>query len=266
MTAQINLQTILNKKFLEYQSKNPAFSKRAFAKKLGLQPSATNEILKGERRVSITLAEKISERLMLDPTEKMNLLKDFSESKEKKSLNKDEKTAELSQMKLSAQQFELISDWSHYAILNLLETKDVKTDAQSIADRLGLPLKKVQESLKNLFTLNLIRIHSDGELKRTFKQTNTSDDILNLSLQKMHLNDLEMAKEKLLDVNIKDRDFTSYTLAFDMNLMPKVKEMIRKLQDDIDALMANSNPTEVYKVNTYVYPLTKLSNQQETLQ
>ena len=79
----------------------------------------------------------------------------------------------------------------------------------------------------------------------------------------MHITDMEMAKEKLSEVDVKLRDFTSYTLAFDIKLIPKVKEMIRKLQDDVDELMQDSNPTEVYKMNTYLYPLTKLNKTQQ---
>ena len=249
---------------MEARSKNPAFSVRAFAKKIGMAPSATNEILKGERRVSHKLAEKIADNLLLDPTERMNLLKDFPVKLGRKSKYKEGKALDLEQVKLNAQQFDLISDWSHYAILNLLETKDVKTDDLSLADRLGLPVKKVQESLKNLFKLGLIKLEADGSLKRTAHKTNSTDDVLNLSLQKMHINDMEMAKEKLSQVDVKLRDFTSYTLAFDIKLMPKVKEMIRKLQDDVDELMQDSNPTEVYKMNTYLYPLTKLNKTQQT--
>ena len=238
---------------------------RAFAKKLELQPSATNEILKGERRVSHKLAEKIAERLLLDPTERMNLLKDFPAKLPRKSKYKEGREADLSQMKLNNKQFELIADWSHYAILNLIETKNFVSREDIIADRLGLPVKKVKECLETLLKLNLIFFDENGILKRTFEQTNTTDDVKNISLQKMHINDMEMAKEKISTIDVELRDFTSYTLAFDLNLMPKVKELIRKFQDDVDELMKDATPTEVYKMNTYVYPLTQI-NKTEKLQ
>lgn len=262
MNHQAYVQTILNKKLVEFRSKNPSFSIRALAKKLGLQPSATNEILKGERRISHKIAEKIADRLLLDPTERMNLLKDFPEKLPRKSKYKEGKATDLNQMKLSTQQFELISDWSHYAILNLIETRNFKQRPEEIAERLGLTVKKVEECLETLLKLNLVQ-YEDGILRRTFKQTNTTDDVLNVSLQKMHITDMETAKEKLSEVDVKLRDFTSYTLAFDINLLPKVKELIRKFQDDVDELMADANPTEVYKMNTYIYPLTKLDKKKQ---
>lgn len=262
MNSQLHIQNILNKKLLEFRVKNPAFSVRALARKIDLQPSATNEILKGKRRVSYEMAEKIATKLLLDPTEKMNLMKDFPQKLNRKSKNKLGKEQELSQVKLSTQQFELISDWSHYAILNLIETKNFIQTPEAIAERLAITPKKAQETLNNLINLNLVH-YEDGILKRTFRQTNTVDDVRNLSLQKMHIADMEMAKEKLSEVDVKLRDFTSYTLAFDINLLPKVKELIRKFQDDVDELMSEAKPTEVYKMNTYIYPLTKLDNSYE---
>ncbi len=233
------------------------------AKKLDMQPSAVSEILRGKRRVSAKIATRIAERLHLDPTERMNLLKDFPQTLKRKSAYKEGAQAELNQVKLNAKQFDLIADWTHFAILNLIETKDFNPCPEEIGKRLGLSKVKVEKVLANLLELNLIEKDNFGNLKRLVSHTNTSDDVLNLSLQKMHINDMEMAKEKLSEVDVKLRDFTSYTLAFDLKLMPQVKEMIRKLQDDVDELMQDSDATEVYKMNTYVYPLTKIDRMKE---
>jgi uncharacterized protein (TIGR02147 family) len=264
MDRQEHIQFILNRKLTELKAKNASFSNRAFAKKLGLQPSATNEILKGKRRVSYELAEKIADKLLLDPTERMNLLKDFPQKLTRKSKYKDGKDAELSQLKMRTQEFDLMSDWAHYAILNLIETANFKSDVVSIAERLVLTEKKVTECLKTLTALNLISKDESGEIKRTYQQTNTTDDVLNLSIQKMHISDMEIAKEKLTEVDVTLRDFTSYTLAFDINKMAQVKVLIREFQDAVDDLMKDGTPTEVYKMNSYIYPLTKIEKDIKT--
>ena len=69
---------------------------------------------------------------------------------------------------------------------------------------------------------------------------------------------MEIAKEKLLSVAVNQRDFTSFTLPVDPALLGKAKEIIRKAQDDIAALMEEGNATEVYKTSTYLYPITNL--------
>ena len=77
--AQLALQKRLNEAFSETQLKNPAFSLRAFARKLDLSPSALSEILKGKRRVSKKLAQRVVTNLCLAQSEAQSLLELFPE-------------------------------------------------------------------------------------------------------------------------------------------------------------------------------------------
>jgi transcriptional regulator with XRE-family HTH domain len=53
------IQRKLSEALLEARSRNPAFSLRAFARKLEMSPSAISELLNGKRRVSRKLASRI---------------------------------------------------------------------------------------------------------------------------------------------------------------------------------------------------------------
>lgn len=262
MNAQINLQNILNKKFMEMKARNPSFSLRAYAKRLEVQSSPLSEILKGKRRVSRSMAEKFATKLMLDPTETMYLLKDFPAVQKRNSYAKEKKSQDMEMTRLNAEQFNLISDWVHYAILNLITTKDFISDPKWIAERLAVKKEKVDECLTRLFKLELIKRNDEGHFVRTKSNLNTSDDVVSLSVKKAHLIDMDMAKEKLLQCDVSQRDFTSITIPFDQSLMPEVKQMIRKLQSEIYELMQEHGPQEVYKINTYLYPLTKTDLQE----
>jgi len=256
--SQLHVQNLLNTKLLELKAKNPSFSLRAMARKLEMNPAAISEILKGQRRISRDLALKLADRLMLDPTERQNLLKDFPMKLKRNSVNREVTVQEFGQMKLNSAQFDYISNWENFALLSLIETKNFVSEVEWIAKRLNITEEKVIDTIDRLLTLNLITQNHHGEFKRTYKSINTSDDVASISIKKSHLNNLETAKEKLLEVDVKDRDYCSYTLSFDPALLPQVKEMIRRLQDDIDEMMKNSNATEVYRINTYLYPLTHL--------
>jgi len=65
-----------------------------------------------------------------------------------------------------------------------------------------------------------------------------------------------MAKQKLQDVPVEQRDFTNYTFPADPTTLKRAKEIIRQAQDDLAALMSNSESTEVYRVCMYLFPLT----------
>ncbi len=65
MDTELNLQTLLKNQYRDIKSRNSRFSIRAFARQLGIQPSATNEIMNGQRKVSRAFAEKLIEKLKI---------------------------------------------------------------------------------------------------------------------------------------------------------------------------------------------------------
>jgi len=260
MNGQIKLQKLLLQKLIEMRAVNPAFSIRALAKKIKLQPSATNEIIKGERRVSRKIVEKISDNLLLNPTQRADLLQYFPEKMKRasKHTHRDINVNEKDYCKLTAQQFMLISDAIHFAILSLIKTDNFRSDIQWMANRLNSSPMKITAALKTLKSLNLITRNLNGSIIRSAAPITTDDDVLNLSLQKSHLQDMEIAKNKLLEIDIKKRDFTSITLPVEPELLPKAKEILRNAQLQLEELMEQGQQKEVYKLSMYFYPLTNL--------
>lgn len=258
MNEQMILQTTLRKKLVELQAKNSQYSIRSFAKKLNLQPSATNEILKGQRKVSRELAEKIALRLQLDPTERAELLQHFPEKAKKSQIKKDAEELNAA-LKLSSEQFALISDWIHFAILSLMKTKDFREDYQWIAARFGVSEHVVKKAIIRMIGINLIKRDKNGVLKRTSTKINTTDDIKDLSLQKAHIADMDMAKDKIQNLDVLQRDFSFLIFNGNPKHLPKAKEILRRAQDDLEKLMDQDQPKEVYKLCTYLFPLTDVT-------
>ena len=258
MNEQLKLQQLLTKKFLEMKSKNKNFSVRALASKLQMQPGATNEILKGQRRVSRKIAEKIADRLMLDPSERAELLKDFPNSLRRNTEVRKTRTSELEALKLNSDQFTLISDWTHFAILSLIRVKNFRCDISWIADRLVISEVEVRKALLRLQSLKLITIAEGGLITRTNHPIRTTDDIKDLSIQRMHINDMEMAKDKIQKVDVRQRDFTNFTFPANPESLNRAKEIIRRAQDELEELMNDENANEVYRVCMYLFPLTKI--------
>lgn len=243
---------------MEIKSKNPSFSVRALASRLGMQPAATNEILKGQRRVSRKIAEKIADGLMLDPSERADLLRDFPLKLKRDTQAQKRRTQELEVLKLNSNQYELISDWIHFAILSLIRVKDFKSDVDWMGKRLSVSTEEIRKALLRLQHLNLVHIDSNGVMTRTAHPIRTTDDVVDLSIQRMHMNDMDMAKKKIQEIRLDERDFTNYTFAANPKTLKHAKEIIRKAQDDLAALMDDGDAHEVYRVCMYLFPLTKL--------
>lgn len=259
---QITIQNFLRDRFFDLQIKNPQYSLRAFSQKVGLSPSAVSELIRGRRRISQKIAERIAERLLLDPHETELLLKDFR-GKTRTPTNEitpGQRVDKPDHLKLTADQFHLISDWKHFAILSLLETKKHESSPQWIANRLGSTASKVSACLTRLARLKLIAQTPAGIWKRTATRLHTSDEIESASLQKAHIADMEIAKRALLDLPLELRDFTSISCPADPSVMPKVKAAIRRFREEMTEILRESPATEVYQMSVYVYPLTQIKS------
>jgi hypothetical protein len=70
--------------------------------------------------------------------------------------------------------------------------------------------------------------------------------------------DMDMAKDKIQNLDVKDRDFSFLIFNGNPKHLPKAKEILRRTQDDLEKLMDQDQADEVYKVCTYLFPLTDL--------
>jgi len=245
--------SLLLKKFKESQLRNPKWSQRAFAVKLGLSSGSLSEIMTGKRPLTPKLKKKIAEILQLSPAEQMDF---FDED-----LPQSMKAVRHEYFRLSEDQFHLISDWWHFAILNLVKTKGFSSEHSWIARRLGLTTKVVAEAWDRLFRLGFLK-RSQGKVLREHPRIETSDDLFDLSIRRAHLEDTKLIEKSLLEVPVSLRDHTSMTIVMNKKNMKKAKEMIRLFQDQFSEEIepnAKSGPgEEVYRLAISLFPLTQV--------
>lgn len=239
---------ILLKKFEEGKQKNIRWSQRAFAQRLGLSSGALSEILQGKRLLSSQLKRKISSHLQLSPLEEVDFFED--------ELPNHLKQQRLEYYKISDDQFRMISDWWHYAILNLVNTRNFTPSIPWIAQRLGLDELRVKEAWSRLFELGHLK-KVGKKVIRTFARLETSDHLFNLSIQKSHLQDLELIEKSLRHVPVDLRDHTSMTVTLNKKNLKKAKELIRIFQDQFSKEIETLPGDEVYKLSVAFYPLTQ---------
>lgn len=241
------VQLLLNQKLMELQEKNPRLSHRYFAQKLGLSSGALSEILKGKRKVSAKLAAKLAERLNLDPISTASFTGQTLEA---------DVANDIDYLKLSDDQFHLISEWSHFAILNLVKSDQCQHKAPWFAERLNLPLRLVQDALDRLMRLGMLRMEKKKYV-RAQAHFKTSDDVFNLSIRKSNAEDLELIREHLTNTDLLERDFTSITMLVDPQKMPEFKKWIRKAQDQFANKFETTESQAPYRLTMALYPLKK---------
>ncbi len=95
---------------------NNQYSLRSFAKFLGIEPSALSQILRGKRTLTRKMAIRLSNKLDINPAK-------LGQFKEIKDNNQQGPFSEL-----TADLFQVISDWYYFAILELMQTENFQND------------------------------------------------------------------------------------------------------------------------------------------
>jgi len=245
---QKRLQELLQENFDQLKNKNAAYSLRAYSQKLGQGSGALSAILSGKRRVSVQLARRLSEKLALNPQEMSEVLLDK---------NIKEKTP-LSYLQLQNDQYQYLANWAHMAILSLVKTKPAPQNATEVAQRLGISVSKAKNAIDRLIRLNLLTLNKNGSYQRVTGNLKSTDESFNLSLQRAHHENLNLAAKALDEVEISLRDFTDITMAIDLKNLPLAKEKIRRFQDEISQMLETKNANEVYRMCIQLLPLTKV--------
>jgi uncharacterized protein (TIGR02147 family) len=261
MSEQTAFQKVLFEKLMDIRLRRPNFSLRAFALKIGISAPELSEILRGKRKASARIIERVSQRLPLSPEESEALLETVRQDKTDSNLAAQNQRPSL---QLNMDHFKAISDWFHFAILSLAETEDFSDNPAWIARRLNISLTQTKEALARLERLGMLERTEGGALKATGVQYATSDEIANVSLRNSHSKDLELAQKSLEQDEIEDRDFTAMTLAIDPKKLPMAKKMIREFRDRLGTFLESESKTEVYKICMQLFPLTKLEKNYDT--
>ena len=163
----------------------------------------------------------------------------------------------MEKLRLSEDAFQVIAEWHYYAILNLIETDDFKSDAAWIARRLGLSVIEVVSALDRLERLGFI-IRKKAAVRRSVAPLKTSSDVTSAALRRSHRQNLEQAIAALEDVAVDDRDISSVTMPMDPRKMKEAKVLIARFKKEMSLLLKGGMRTEVYNFNLQLVPVTKL--------
>jgi uncharacterized protein (TIGR02147 family) len=245
MDDQKALREYLQDALIQGRLRNPSYSLRALAQKAGLSPSALSEILSGKRRVTEDRAQKILHKLGTPPERTESILHAISQSPGQKP-----------QQQLSIDQFYLIADWYHFAILSLAETADFKDDPQWISKRLNVPTLQVTKALERLERLGALIRDRKGHLIASGKQLSTPDEIAHRGLKQQHAEVLELCRQSLENHSISERDFLGVTMTLDPADIPLAKKLLREFVGKFCNRLEQGRKKEVYRLNLQFIPLT----------
>jgi uncharacterized protein (TIGR02147 family) len=230
--------------------RNPRYSLRAFAGHLRVSPSFLSHLLRGRRNVTPANLERISEALGLAPARIQDFRRGLAASRE---------TPVSRFTQLARDQYEVVSDWSHYAILELLTVDGFRPSAHAIARALSISRPEANAAIERLQRLGILAIDPSGRwINRSGSHTTVGTACPASALRNLQRRILEGAMRALAETPIEERDQSSLTLALDSRLLPEVRARLKRLRAELGALQKSSGRTnQVYQMSFSIYPLLK---------
>lgn len=245
------IQNLLVRELTERKSKNPLFSLRAFARQLKISPAQLSLLMNGKKKLSPKVAELVADHLNLNSSETIELLEDSNPLKQK--VNRTRTQLQI----LSEEEFNLISDWIHFAILEMAALKKNSANSRWIASELGVDPNHALQAMDRLQRLGFITIEN-GRMKKTTKPVSTTSDVPSSAIRKYHKQNLDLAHQKIDSIPVELREFATVTTTVSLKKIKKVKKLIQEFRHRINEELEGDDATEVYTLAIQLFPLTKV--------
>lgn len=264
ITNFTDARSLIATSFQLKKSRNPKFSLRAWARQLGYKnPSLLSDIICGRRSPSRDFLMKLSSHLMLSQDVQKRLLESASRATSR--VRRRELTS--STFKLDLDDFRLIAEWYHLAILELFDLKTFKPDPRWIARHLCKPVSVnlIQDALDRLQRLGFVVRDEYGSLKKSpmadayFIGRRQSNEAIRMH----HSQTVSMALETLTQ-SLDARDFSGTTFAIRREAAESVRKEIYRFHKRLLTLQAPAGDgDEVLRVNVQMFRLDKNDNFEE---
>ncbi len=265
--------TFLKDAWTAKKDKNPAFSMRSWAKKLGFgNNSPLSLMMAGKRPIPKKYVPAFAEDLGLDARESQYLdaLVDFGNAhnpKEREYYWQRLQTIspERPVQVLELEHFKFLGDPIHTCILEMIDLKGFKNDAAWIRDHLKFPvtLERVEDALDRLVALGLVRETANDKLEKCQKHLSSRSDVVDEGGQQYHINVSELAAAMVKTQALDEREFNAYAMNIRKDKLPAAKKLMREFIDkfirEVEATPGEGQQT--YQLNVQFFGLADSGRQ-----
>lgn len=232
--------------------KNQSYSLRSFAKSLNLSHAALSQILNKKRPLTQKMTTRLSIELGLDPQrffvkKNISLTSEGTDTRDNIAMDMDE--------------FEYISKWYYFAILELIKINSCD-NRKWFARVLSLSITEINIALDRLCRMNLIKIESSVIIDLSGGYTNSLHHSVTNSAKKSYQKELLEKSIASIDEDLLDeRSHSGVTMAISTKKIESAKMMINKFRRELMDYLEDEvegEVDEVYHLNIGLFPLTKV--------
>ncbi|MES2857541.1 MAG: DUF4423 domain-containing protein [Bdellovibrionota bacterium] len=246
----------LQRELVDRIKKNPNYSLRSFAKQLEIDASTLSKMLKGKRTVGRKSITQLGQKLGLSNKQIERFLDQESDGKD----------TPMSEYELLAlDQFAVISDWYHFAIMELMHVDGFKPDHKRIAKSLGIKAVEVNVAVERLVRIGMLEIQNGKWIDRTSgTTTNIGPDVVSSAHRRLQEQLLLKAIAVQETVRSEERDHSAMTMAIDSKKISEAKIRIRKFRRSLTKFLTEGETKDsVFNLNIALFPLTTHNAQGE---
>jgi len=220
-------------------SRNPQYSLRAFARDLGVSAAFLSQVFHGRKKLSPKRAAAFAALLGI------------------------KKTALDDVFSLELEKFKLLSQWHHFAILDLTYLKSFRPDFKWIARTLGINPVEARTAVSRLVRLGLLDIKGSG---RSARWTKTSAKIVvpanrpDPATREFHSQMIEKAQKVLMKTAQSDYDsrlVAGTTMAVNSARIKEARERMNRFRREMLDFLTEGECDELYQFNMQFFMLTK---------
>ncbi len=236
----------LQTKFTNRCKTNASYSLRAFAKSLDIDASSLSQILSGKRKLSKQGIQLLCDKLSASPKE----LQMFGLCNVEPELREE-------YLQVSVDTFSVISEWYHYAILELTYVSGFKSEPKWIAKKLSITVEEAKSAIDRLKRLGMLLEENGSLIKSSRRLTNNGSINTSGAHKELQKQVIAKALRAVDEVSHDQKDITSMTMAIDTKNLDKARLLIQKFRRDLCELLEDGNQEQVFNLGIQLYPISK---------
>jgi len=260
-----NFAAFLKSELQRRITRNSSYSLRAFARDIDLSPSRLSEVLSGRHGISRSSTRNICHKLSLanGQTEYWCDFVDaeFSRCSKQRELARkrlERAKTEPAVYEFSGDDFKLIADWYHLAILELLRLDGITAGLEWLATKLNLSVECVFEALGRLERLKLIEATEDGHWQLCVARSSVNDRVNPDAMRQFHEQILNKAVTAISDFKSHERFLQATITAVSAQGYKEIVEALREFQSKVlEITKKYQGQDRVIAVATQAFPLCK---------
>ena len=245
--------------------RNPSYSMRAFARDIGFSPSRLSEVMNKGQGISRSSVRSICRALAIGPrlTEYLCDLADvqFGRVEAARDLAAERIArglAEPNVYEFKSQEFQVIANWYHLAILSLVETLDFRPDPAWIAARLRIDMRVAHDAAQRLERLGLLEMKDDGTWLVVRNHTMVHDQTAPEAMREFHAQILAKAAEAITSVPREQRFLQATIAAVPAQGMEELIEAMRHFQTKVSQINSKyADKSDVIVFSMQAFPLSR---------